>query len=129
MSFQFGKVADEIQALQDKVDKLNADYKAKVEPLEKEIKAKTETLQLAMQDAGLTYVEGKKAKCDLKENVLIGFSDFEAFVQFARRRGAFHLFQRRIAVNAYRELKEQLGKAIPGLVEIPKASLNVSKRK
>lgn len=129
MSFQFGKVADEIQALQDKVDKLNADYKAKAEPLEKEIKAKTETLQLAMQDAGLTYVEGKKAKCDLKENVLIGFSDFEAFVQFARRRGAFHLFQRRIAVNAYRELKEQLGKAIPGLVEIPKASLNVSKRK
>ena len=130
MAIQLGELADVVAAKAAEIDKINATAKAKTAPLEKELKDLEQQLQLAMQDAGVEYIEGKKSTAELKDKLRIGFADWDEFIKFAKRKDAFHLFERRIGAVAYRELKANMGgKAIPGLSEFQQTSLNVSKKK
>jgi hypothetical protein len=130
MSFNFSEVADRIVEIQSKIDEIEAAAAAKTKNLKAEAKDLEEQLQLAMADAGLTAVKGTKSEAVIKESLRVGFQDFEAFAQFAKRRNALHLFERRIAVTAYRELKEALGnKPIPGLSEFIQTKIKVSPAK
>jgi|LSQX01.1.fsa_nt_gb hypothetical protein len=126
MSYNFSETADRIAELQRKTKEIEAAAAAKCEPLKDEIKVLEQELMLAMQDAGLSLIKGKSSEAKLGEELRIGFQDFEEFSKFAKRKDALHLFQRRISVAAYRELKESLGnKPIPGLSEFMQPKLNV----
>lgn len=128
MAYDFAAVSDKIFALQTKVDSINAKAKAQTDPIEKEIADLEQELMLAMQDAGLKTIKGAKSAADIKESIRIGFQDFAEFSKFARRKDALHLFQRRISVPAYNELKDSLGgKPIPGLSEFVQTKISVKK--
>ncbi len=128
MAIQFGQLCDEIFALQAQVDKIEEAAAAKTKPLKQQIADKEQYLQLAIEDANLTGVEGKKSKAVIEERLCVSFADMDAFAAFAIRRKALHLFERRISTKAYREMKELLGnKPIPGLSEFTKKTIKIRK--
>lgn len=130
MKPNLGSMADAIALKLAAIEKIELAAKAKTDPLKKEVESLEELLKLAMQDAGVEYIEGKKAVAEVKEKLRVSFSDWDAFIAFAKKKDAFHLFERRIGVVAYRELKANLkGKPIPGLSEFQQTSLNVKNKK
>ena len=79
-----------------------------------------------MKDAGTDMVRGEKATISISETVRPQLQDQEAFNRFVLRKKALHLFERRIAVKAYNEMKDELGgKPIPGVSEYVQTRLNV----
>lgn len=85
-------------------------------------------LMAAMQKAGTDIVRGSLATLSVSELVKPQIVDLEKLYQFVLRKKVLHLFERRIATTAYRELKDQLGnKPIPGLSEFTVTKLNVRK--
>lgn len=126
MSVNLSELSDQIAALQEKVDKIKTAAKAKTGPLEEQIAGLEEQLFLAMEDAGVSEIKSKKSKADIKESLRVNFDDPETFFNFCIRNKALHLFERRIAINAYREMKESLGnKPVPGLREFTQKKLKV----
>ncbi len=126
MSVNLSELSDQIAALQEKISKIETAAKAKVAPLKEEVEDLEVQLFLAMEDAGVSEIKGKKSKAVIKESLRVNFEDPEAFFNFCIRKKALHLFERRIAVNAYREMKESLGnKPVPGLREFTHAKLKV----
>lgn len=128
MSFNFSELCDAIQKKQEKVDAIMAKAKAQTKDMEEEIKQEEHTLLLAMQDAGLTTIKGSKSKAEIKESLRISIKDFDALAAFVKRKNAVHLFERRISVTAYREMKESLGgKEVPGLAEFAQQRILINK--
>jgi len=122
MTINFGALADSLYEKNEEISQANA----KVEELKREKRELEDTLILAMQDAGTNIVRGNKASVSISEVSRPQIQDFDAFEKFVLRRKALHLFERRIASTAYRELKDQLGgKPIPGLTEFNQVRLNV----
>lgn len=79
-----------------------------------------------MKEAGTDIVRGKKATVSISETIRPQLQDQEAFNRFVLRKKALHLFERRIAVKAYQEMKDSLGgKDIPGVSEYVQTRLNV----
>ena len=79
-----------------------------------------------MKDAGTDMVRGEKATISISETIRPQLQDQEAFNRFVLRKKALHLFERRIAVKAYNEMKDELGgKPIPGVSEYVQTRLNV----
>jgi hypothetical protein len=124
MAINFGELADALYAKNEEISQANA----VVKDLETEKREIENTLLLAMQDAGTNIVRGSSATVSISENVRPQIQDFDAFTKFVLRRKALHLFERRIASTAYRELKDELGgKPVPGLSEFTQVRLNVRK--
>lgn len=124
MAINFGALADSLYSKNEEISQANA----KVKELENEKREIENTLLLAMQDAGTDIVRGSTATVSISENVRPQIQDFDAFEKFVLRRKALHLFERRIASTAYREMKDLLGgKPVPGLSEFTQVRLNVRK--
>jgi len=122
VKYDFGKKADKLY----KKDQEIAAANARVKELQTERNELENELLAAMQDAGTTIVRGKTATVSISETIRPRIADFEKFAQFALRKKALHLFERRIASTAYKEMKESLGgKDIPGLSEFAQHRLNV----
>lgn len=122
MSVNLGKLADQLYAKNEEIAAANA----RVKELEGE-KTQLETKLLqSMKGVGTNIVRGETATVSISETVRPKIDDFEAFSSFVLRKKALHLFERRIAATAYRELKESLnGKAIPGTSEFTHERLNI----
>ena len=130
MAFDFVKTADRIFELQQQVDQIKAAAKAKTSGMEAEIKDLEERLMLAMNDAGMTKVEGKHSVAEVKTKLRVSIGDFEKLAAFVYRNKLLHLFERRIGIKAYEELKESKGgKDIPGLNEFNQPIITVKKAK
>lgn len=128
MAVNLEQLADKITELQAKIDRIKTAADAKIAPLKQEIEPLEEQLLLAMQDQGVELFKGKKSEAKISEKLRVSFADFEAFEKFVLRRKALHLFERRIGIKAYREMKESMGnKPIPGLSEFQQQSLTVKK--
>lgn len=124
MAINFGELADALYAKNEEIARVNA----KVKELEGEKRELENTLLTAMQDAGTNIVRGSAATVSISENIRPQIQDFDELERFVLRRKALHLFERRIAATAYREMKELLGnKPIPGLSEFTQLRLNVRK--
>lgn len=124
MTVNLGALADSIYAKREEV----AQARAVADELEKEQRAMENDLLAAMQEAGTDIARGQSATVSITENVIPQIQDFEAFATFVLRKKALHLFERRIAKTAYRELKETLaGKPVPGVGEFTKVSLSIRK--
>lgn len=120
----FPALADEIAALQAKVDKINEAAKAKTEPLEQEIKDKEQKLQLAMQSAGLEAITGKKSTAVIESSLKVSITDPSMFFSYISRYKQHQLLYRRVSVEAYRELKAA-GRSVPGIAEYDHRVLKV----
>lgn len=82
----------------------------------------------ALTDAGITAIRGTYDTIGLSESVRPQIADPAAFEAFVLRKKALHLFERRISVKAYNEMKLLLkGKPIPGLNEFVQTKLSVRK--
>jgi hypothetical protein len=124
MALNLGETADRIY-------KKNAEIAAAnevVKQLEGEKKELENTLLSAMEQAGTDIVRGELATVSVSTTVRPQISDFEEFAKFVLKRKAPHLFERRVASGAYKEMKEMLGnKPIPGISEFNQVRLNVRK--
>ena len=130
MAYNFAETADKILDLQDRVDVIKTAAAAKTKPLEEQIEELEQELILAMRDANLMVVTGKKSSAELKEPIRVQIQDFESFAAFLYRRKALHLMERRVGIKAYEEMKTLLGnKPIPGLNEVKVPKLNVKHTK
>lgn len=126
MSFNFSEVADRIVDLESQIHEIESAAAAKTKDLKQQVKDLEEQLQLAMIDAGVKQIKGAKSEAKIDERLRVGFQDFEAFEKFCLRKKALHLFERRIASTAYREMKDSLGgKPVPGLSEFIQTKVNV----
>lgn len=124
MATNFGAMAD---ALYDKAGDI-AKANEIVKKLEGEKRDLENSLLGKMVEAGTNIVRGSKATVSISETVRPSIHDFEAFEKFIYRKKALHLFERRVAAVAYREMKESLGnKPIPGIAEFTQQRLNVRK--
>jgi chromosome segregation ATPase len=124
MTMNFGERCDALYELREKI----AEAQSKVDALEKQKREMEDDLLAAMTEAGTDLVRGQRATASITETVVPQIADMEAFGQFVLRKKALHLFQRRIAATAYRELKESLaGKPVPGVNEFTKISLSLRK--
>jgi hypothetical protein len=119
-----GGLSDKKFAKEREIEKLNA----KVKDLEKEKAEIEQFLLAAMQDAGTDICRGKLSTTSISEILRPKIDDFDTFSQFCLRKKALHLFERRIASTAYKEMKDLLGgKPIPGLSEYIQVRLNTRK--
>jgi hypothetical protein len=99
-----------------------------VKALSGEKRALEDKLLQAMQAAGTDIVRGDLATVSISETIRPKIEDWDAFTTFVLRKKACHLFERRIAATAYREMKETLkGKPLPGTSEYTQLRLNVRK--
>lgn len=128
MKLNLGELADKVLAKQEAIDLIEMKAKAKTAPLKEELSKLEEQLALAMRDAGTTEISGRKSKAKISETLRVSFKDADEFFKFAIRKKALYMFERRISINAYREMKESLGgKPIPGLSEFQQSKLSVKK--
>ena len=124
MTIKLGDLADELHTLQTKLAELNL----KVKELEEQKHALESNIISALQDNGIDSIRGKYATISITETVRPQIADFEEFATFVLRKKALHLFERRVSVKAYNEMKELLkGKPVPGLNEFVQQKLSVRK--
>jgi|ERR1035437_1235259 hypothetical protein len=124
MVMNLGDSADALYAK----DKEISEQTAIVEKLKTEKRGMEEQLLTTMQRAGTDLIRGNNATVSISETIRPQIQDIEELYRFVLRKKALHLFERRIAATAYRELKESMnGKAIPGLIDFVQTRLNVRK--
>lgn len=122
MAMKLGELGDKIYAKNEEIAQANA----RVKELENEKRAIEEKLLAAMQQAGTDIVRGEQATVSISETIRPQLADADAFFAFVLRKKALHLFERRIAATAYREMKDSLkGKPVPGVTEFSQLRLNV----
>lgn len=115
-----GAAIDELWALREE--------KRLAEAVVKEVEAKialAEAVVYETMDAqGVLKSTGSKASVSIGTTESFQIEDFDALTKYIKKTGHFHLFQRRVSVEAARELYEQKG-AVPGLQPFSKRKLNI----
>lgn len=115
-----GTLIDGIWALREE----KRDLEAKVKTIEGEIAAKEEALLARLDKENTDKAAGRKASVSVGTSQQFNIQDFDALAAYVKKTGYFHLFQRRITVDAARELFEKHGQ-VPGLEPFTKRKLNV----
>lgn len=100
------------------------ELEAKVALIEAEYKEVEERVLLRMEEQKAAGFKGAKASASITHSVVGSVEDWDKVEAYIKRTGHFHLFQRRLADAAYRELMEQ-GKKVPGVVPFTKKRLNL----
>ena len=93
------------------------------------IKAKIETAETALIERldaeGSTKGSGKLATCSISNAEVYNPVDWAKIDAFIKKTGYLHLYQRRLSVDAVREVVEKSGKLVPGTEPFTKRRLNV----
>ena len=96
---------------------------------EKELDEKVAALEAQLYEAcdaqQTTGARGSKASITIGESQVFNIVDFDALAKYIKRTGYFHLFQRRITLDAARELFEKNGQ-VPGLESFTKRKINLT---
>jgi DNA repair exonuclease SbcCD ATPase subunit len=101
--------------LKNEIDDLDERYKA----LEREII----TLLDAQQ---LMFGGGSRYRATISTSIVPTVQDWDAAIEWMKANDAFHLFEKRMAAGAWRELKDS-GELIPGTEPYEKRSLSLRK--
>ena len=124
MALNLGALGDTLYGKNEEIAAINAKLK-ELDTQKREIEGE---LLAAMQDAGTNIVRGSRATVSISTITRPQLQDFEAFSAFVLKRKALYLFERRIASNAYKEMKALIGnKPIPGVSEFQQTRLNITK--
>lgn len=121
---KLGTLVDELYDVRDRKGALQAQMKI----LEEEESGLETQMLVQMEEQGLDQVRGEKATVSISKSKVPQVKDWDALNRFILRHKALHLYQRRLAVGAYREAIElNNGKQLPGVEEFDKTTLNVRK--
>lgn len=120
---KLGEIGDRIYAMNAEIAAANK----VVDELQSKKRELEDLLMSRMDEAGTDIVRGAAATVSISESVKPQIQDFDALATFVIRRKALHLFERRIASTAYKELRDEIGKPIPGVSEFVARRLNVRK--
>lgn len=115
-----GAAIDDLWALRE--EKRAAE--AVVKEVEVKIAAAESVVYEAMDAQGVLKSTGSKATVSIGTTESFQIEDYDSLVKYIKKSGHFHLLQRRISVEAARELYESKG-AVPGLQPFSKRKLNI----
>lgn len=79
----------------------------------------------ALDKQGMAKGTGRKASASISTTVVAAKTDWDMFMTWLVKTKNTQLVQQRVSDPAYRELRERLGKAIPGLEDFEKRSVNL----
>lgn len=115
-----GALIDGIWAEREKKRALEAQVK-----LQEELIATMEQALLERMDKeGVDKSTGRKATVSISENIKANIVDWDVFCKFVKKNDYFHLFHRRVADEAARELFQTKG-SVPGLEPFTKRKVNI----
>lgn len=100
---------------------------AEVAEIEARFKEAEEKVMALLDEQQSTKGAGSLASVSITTSVTASEVDWPKVEQYIKKTGFFHLFQRRIADAAYRELLEQ-GKKVPGITPFNKRRLNLTRK-
>ena len=124
-------MAVNLGALGDALYSKNAEIAAAnevVKRLEADKRAMEAKLLDHMREAGTDIVRGEVATASISETIRPQLADWDKFAAFVLRKKALHMFEKRVAVGAYKEMKDSLnGKEVPGIIEYTNVRLNLRK--
>lgn len=120
MSKTVSELSDEIWGIKVQEKAL----KEQLDDLEKRRKDIEQKLIEAAEKQGLKGGTGATSKFSVEETTLPQVADWDAFCKFLKKKGWFHLLQRRPASKACQELWEQ-GQVIPGIDKFTKIEAKV----
>lgn len=100
------------------------ELEAQIALLDAEYREVEERVLLQMEEQKASGFKGSKASASITHTVVGSVEDWDKLNAYVKKTGHFHLFQRRLADAAYRELMEQ-GKKVPGVVPFTKKRLNL----
>ena len=118
-----GALIDDLAKLRDAKKELAA----KAKELDDKQAALEEEIFGRLEAEGMDKASGKLASISVGYDTVPNIVDYDALCAYIKKKGHFHLLQRRISAPAYRELLE-LGKPVPGLEPFQKRKLNFSAR-
>lgn len=117
---------DRMQTLATQQDELHARIKVlseEYDALEAEVIREMSDPKLNLERAA-----GKLCSVTIQRREVPKMKNYDAFITAVRRKGAFHMLERRISVTAWREYSEQnKGRVFPGTESFTKVSLLRSK--
>lgn len=122
-----GSLADQMWNLKQK--KKDAD--AVVKAIEADIAALEVTIIEMLDSQDTRKAEGKQASISITSSIQPSTEDWDSFIKFVAagkrndKNAYLHLVQRRVSVDAYRELLS-LGVNVPGIAPFTKRSLSVT---
>jgi hypothetical protein len=119
---KIGDIVDQLYALRADKGKLSAQLRE----LEQQEKTLEEEFFSAVAEQGIDQARGKTATVSISRNTIPTCKDWDALGKWAIRHKAPQIFQRRLAVDAVRELLETFP-ALPGVEMFEKTTLNVRK--
>lgn len=122
MAKSLGALADELYALREQKGELSAQLRLLTQ---EETKIEEEMLA-AMAKQDITQVRGRVSTISVSKSKVPHVVDWAALHKYIQRHGALQLLQRRVSVEAYRELLND-GMTPPGIQEFEKVTLNVRK--
>lgn len=114
MTDQLITLRDEKRALEEKIKKIEDEYNEVAEQL-----------MGKLDGEGTDKGAGKKGSVSVSVSVVADVIDWDAFNAWVIKTKNIHLYQRRVADAAWRELFEQKGVAPPGTQAFRKKRLNV----
>lgn len=97
----------------------------KIKVIETQYAEIEETLMKRLEAEGTDKCAGKLASVSISTTTVANVLDWEAFNAWVKKTGNFHLYQRRIADAAWREVFDQKGTAPPGTQPFHKKRLNL----
>ena len=97
-----GSMIDELTGIRDK----RRDLAKKDEELAAQYTALEKTIIERLATEGTDKASSKKATASLSQVTVANITDWDAFHQFVKKTGYFHLLQRRVSDPAFREVVE-----------------------
>lgn len=125
MNTQSNNIGELIHQLKDKRD-IAAAHAAAEKAIRAEITELEATIRDIMIECGIEVTVSHDLRVAPKEEVYPQVEDWDAFYEYIKDNGYFHLLERRPTVLGFRELFN-LGRQVPGVVPNVKAILKVTK--
>ncbi len=116
-----GSMTDLYVTLRNQKKALN-DEIAKIETQMKETEAQ---LIERLEAEGWTKGSGKLGTCSISHSVVFNAVDWQKIEAFVKKTGHMQIFQRRLSLDAVREIVENTGKPIPGTEPFNTKKINV----
>jgi len=102
------------------------DLEARIKDINEQMTLLEAQLMQKLDDEKQTMGRGSSASATISASEVPMVEDWDAFGQYLIDNDALYLLQRRVAVRAFRELKDA-GETIPGTTTFPKRTISLRK--
>lgn len=117
-----GEMIDSLWAIREDIRALNK----QIDDHEKSYESLEENIKRALDDQKLDKGTGSRATASITVSEVPHLDDWDEFISYCRKTGNFQLFERRVAVKAWREIVEKTKRAPRGTSIFTKRKLNLA---